>query len=547
MLQQLCLIALTATCALAAAPTPWSQKLSVFVDDKLPASQWMKNDMAQQVGIPELAGDLQIELNNHKLVGFKVCLKQNVAAPSAAGMQNWDNPLFCELFHFTNGTKASTLKWNVGAAAQRLRSVNARLRGFGSVASDVSGSVASSVSAGRELSRRSVSSTAPSGEGYIQMKNVRAGMYYVTVAATSKQSKNMTLSMTMSGTKCPNAGENPMNNCKAFPSVSNGQSLELKKMAPKAMATAQFADWNTITANTGSVTIMANLYESSNSSATVLARYGAPPTMDVYDAKLDLTEGKGNDGKSEMGTIASPAKAPWYVSVINGNMTTASVNVTVVLKQCDAKKFGKGCAATAKMLGKAGALDSMEEAKKDQPIYVMYKKNDTASMFDLLNANNTALAVAAAALNPDDKRPQVYARYGLFPSTTEFDLVDCSVMSCPKDQSTLIVGTDDVAATGDAWYVMIVPQTDNGVGVWNAEGGKCANDCGGNGNCTVATATCTCAADFTSFDCATAKDKLERWEWALIIGGGVLVAIGLIGCIVFFIQKQQRRAGFERV
>ena len=78
----------------------------------------------------------------------------------------------------------------------------------------------------------------------------------------------------------------------------------------------------------------------------------------------------------------------------------------------------------------------------------------------------------------------------------------------------------------------------------NANG--CANNCTSTtaGTCNAATSTCACTSDFQSFDCSQAKNQLERWEWALIMGGGVLVAIGLIGCIVYFIQKQQVRLCF---
>lgn len=226
----------------------------------------------------------------------------------------------------------------------------------------------------------------------------------------------------------------------------------------------------------------------------------------------------------------------------------ANVNLTVTLYQCDKDKFGPECKTAPTMLTKAGDLKSMEDAKKDVPLYFAYHANSTAELRALLaNASAEAVAVAAAALNPDDKRPELFARLGALPTADTFDLFDCSVSHCPADQSTLIVPADDVADASAPWYVMVVPQSDGGVGVWNAAGGACAGNCGGQGNCTAATATCTCDADYTSFDCALSKSKLERWEWALIIGGGVLVAIGLIGCIVFFIQKQQRRAGFERV
>ena len=97
------------------------------------------------------------------------------------------------------------------------------------------------------------------------------------------------------------------------------------------------------------------------------------------------------------------------------------------------------------------------------------------------------------------------------------------------------------------WFVMVKSNDVGGVSVWNANG--CANNCTSTaaGTCNAATSTCACTADYQSFDCSQSKNQLERWEWALIMGGGVLVAIGLIGCIVYFIQKQQRRKGFERV
>jgi hypothetical protein len=94
--------------------------------------------------------------------------------------------------------------------------------------------------------------------------------------------------------------------------------------------------------------------------------------------------------------------------------------------------------------------------------------------------------------------------------------------------------------------VLVVANSPGSLHVWNAAGGACAGNCNNHGKCNTELATCTCDEDYSSFDCLE-KSALERWMWALIIGGAVLVAIGLIGCIVYFIQRQSRRAGFERV
>lgn len=86
----------------------------------------------------------------------------------------------------------------------------------------------------------------------------------------------------------------------------------------------------------------------------------------------------------------------------------------------------------------------------------------------------------------------------------------------------------------------------NNIIIINRNANGCANNCTSTaaGTCNAATSTCACTADYQSFDCSQSKNQLERWEWALIMGGGVLVAIGLIGCIVYFIQKQQVRSNF---
>lgn len=543
MIHSICVLAFAAV-VLGAGPTPWSKDVSIFVDDKLPASQLMANGKPTTVSIPALAGDLQIELKDHKTVGFKLCLKQRVAAPSVAGTQGFDNPLYCDLFHFTNASSSATVHYAVGAAAQRVRSVSAALRGVGSAQRDVAASVNAAAAAGHQLARRSVSE----GEGYIQRKNVRAGDYYFTIAATSKEAKNITLGMTLSGMKCDQADQDPLNNCAAYKTIQEHKSENVVNIAAKGVATRMFSDWGNIGPNTGNMQVSANLYDSPNATADVVARWGAPPTADVFDLKLTVTDDGKGKGESKMGTIGAPAKAAWFVTIFNGNLTTASVNLTVTLYQCDKDKFGADCKVEPKALGKAGELDEMDDAKKDVPLYFVYAANDTKALYEFMaNVSTESIAFAAAALNPDDKAPTVMARNGMLPTAEEFDLTGCSVASCPADQATLIVPKTDVASTDTTWYVMVTPQTDNGVGVWNAAGGACAGNCGGNGNCTAATATCTCFEDYTSFDCAMTKSKLERWEWALIIGGGVLVAIGLIGCIVFFIQKQQRRAGFERV
>jgi hypothetical protein len=153
-----------------------------------------------------------------------------------------------------------------------------------------------------------------------------------------------------------------------------------------------------------------------------------------------------------------------------------------------------------------------------------------------VEVNATAPVDLCAPWSPPDHRPH-------------FDFVDCTVSLCTDDQNTLIVSSSDVADpdVNQMWYVLVVANSAGSLHVWNAAGGACASDCNGHGQCDATVAKCKCDDDYASFDCLEPKSALERWEWALIIGGAVLVAIGLIGCIVYFIQRQSRRAGFERV
>lgn len=214
----------------------------------------------------------------------------------------------CQLTVVAQGTKVDASRvYRAGAAAARQRSVSSQLRGFGSALSASAASASASLHAGHSLARRGVSA----GEGYVQMKNVRGGAYYLTVAATSKLTANITLSMTLSGMRCPTAGENGAANCAPFGTIALHQSENVAALAPKAVAVRALSGWQAIGANTGNLQISANLYDAPNATANILARWGAPPTMDEHDAMFALTDAGTGKGETKMATIAAPTRAMW--------------------------------------------------------------------------------------------------------------------------------------------------------------------------------------------------------------------------------------------
>lgn len=539
MLFVLTLAFLAAANALSLPPTHWGpKKISILVDAALPASQYIDptTKVPGVIGIPEGVFNMtQITITNHQNMEFKLCLKQGVAPPVLAGQQNWDNALYCDLYHFTNGTKSTTVYSEV--SSHRLRSINDQLRGSGS---SVSNNDRSFGAVAAHHVRRMVTSQTVGGEGHIQLKNLRAGQYYATIAVIGVKKGNFTVDLEVDGFACPQAGQDGYNNCRNLGAIVDGQP----QMFPDIdmWASAMYGDWDKINAETASVTVSANLINPTvNTTAMIYGRWGALPTSTIYDFMLPALIGV----QTQKATLNVPQAAMWYFGVHNPNGAAfpASVNVTVSRVQCDKGKMGPDCKTKFNTLPAADAAASLTDVKKGDMLYFEYYLNKTAlTATEMKNS----VAFAAAALE-GDVVPKVYARYGMIPTPTEFDLVDCTTGNC-KEQATLLLPEDDVM--GDKkWYILVIPQGDKGVVVWNAKGGACANKCGGDnqGTCDTKTATCTCKTDFESFDCSVSKNQLERWEWALIIGGAVLIAIGLIGCIVFFIQKQQRRAGFERV
>eukprot|EP01108_Squamamoeba_japonica_P005040 TRINITY_DN393_c0_g1_i1.p2 TRINITY_DN393_c0_g1~~TRINITY_DN393_c0_g1_i1.p2 ORF type:complete len:497 (+),score=331.88 TRINITY_DN393_c0_g1_i1:141-1631(+) len=493
----LLVLALVAS-ASAVAPAPWSTKLSVVIDDKAKASR-----AATTVMVPELQGDgLTITMTNfaeHDGAKYEACLKQDVASPVASGRAMWNKKGFCELFRFENTTATAFAKFGGAAGA------------------------------------------AVAGASTV---NVRAGTYFVTIAAVEALKKNVTAELTLSGTSCPKFGETGAN-CAPLPSLDANTPTELSAHGANALSAVYLADSGAITAETGAAVITVN-HVAGDKSALV-ARWGALPTATLFDAKLDVKL----NGTAKA-TIVAPRAARWYFGVLNGNSTLpTTVNVTVALTQCKAGSVGAACKTKVTAFGKPGAA-AETAVKKGDVVYYKFHRNATAAMAALMAAPAASLAVAAAQYDADaanQTAPAIYARLGALASADDYDVAGCTVAHCAADQNTLMVPEADVSpALDDAeWYVAVVATADGTLAAWNAAGGACADDCSGNGECDAATATCTCADNFASFSCSVAVSKLERWEWALIIGGSVLVAIGLIGCIVFYIQKQQRRSGFERV
>jgi hypothetical protein len=501
------------------------------------------------VRIPELQGDgLTIELDKYDGLEYWACFKLGGAAPAAAGRNHWSTAGYCELFHFTN-TTATTEQGASSSVKRAVLRVPDNLRGVGSHAGDMAAesvlvdSLHSNVHA-----RRSVAAAAARG---VAVQNVRAGTYYITISAATGVAANTTLSLKLSGLACPAAGQYGPT-CAALSPVAEGVSFPFNNIAANGSAAARFGDSKLINDTTAALTIAAQV-DTTDGSVSVLARWGGVPTADVFDAKVVVA-----DKGVQTAQVIAPRAANWYFAVLNNNNKTAvNANITVTLTQCGAGLFGAQCNTTVADLDKPGQVADHDQVAAGDSFYYKFNANaTTAAQFRALLAgvNADALAVAAAlTVDPDANvnvtAPSIYARRGALPTANDFDYVDCTVASCADDQNTLIVSSADVAnpETNQLWYVLVVANTAGSLHVWNAAGGACAGNCNEHGKCNTELAACTCDEDYASFDCLEPKSALERWEWALIIGGAVLVAIGLIGCIVYFIQRQSRRAGFERV
>jgi len=301
-----------------------------------------------------------------------------------------------------------------------------------------------------------------------------------------------------------------------------------------------FTDSAQISAQTGKLNVEAALNFPAQNGTTLMVyvRAGGAASKEMHDAVLEVKEGGFNKTVSK--SIALPVAGEWYfhteVTGLKVNTTFAGqYHLTATLANCNGDKYGADCKLSVKSLQAPGQLLKTAEAKEGQWFFYEYTRNASSP------TNATALGFAAAQVG--SKAPLVVARLGALPTETAYDLKQCTLKDCAGAQSTLLV-PESQAAQG-TWFIGVKAVEDGELAVWNAADGACAAGCSKHGKCEEA--QCTCESDFESFDCASPKPALERWEWALIIGGGVLVAIGLIGCVVYFIQRQQRRAGFERV
>lgn len=482
----------------AAAPVPWSQTVQITYDVGQAGAQYNG-----AVSLPVFESDLTVEVQGTNLTwAFQLCLKLHVASPAVAGSQNWNNTRYCNLYSF-------------GGASGYKRAVfsNGELRGFGA---DAHASHAEHAA----VQRRSLGA-------WQQSNNVVAGHFMLTVSAATAPSTNTTITLVLSSTTCAVANHfGP--NCETPAQITPGVAQTVTTAAHAITLLELASNVGNINATTGALVVQVD--KVGTTAGTVYARFSAPSTATSFDLSAPLTNA------STILTVPSPRQGTWFFSIGNGDNTTALVtNVTVTVKQCGTT-FGPDCSISPAAIGTAGAVVDFQNLTMGAVTYFRFPANAT-------------LAIAAVADDATQHSPSLYAKLGSLPTVNDFDVVDCSVSSCTAPQNTLIVPQDAVwsGMAGSEWFVMVKSNDVGGVSVWNANG--CANNCTSTtaGTCNAATSTCACTSDFQSFDCSQAKNQLERWEWALIMGGGVLVAIGLIGCIVYFIQKQQRRKGFERV
>jgi hypothetical protein len=501
------------------------------------------------VAVPELQGELTVSIANYDGREYWACLKNGAAAPAAAGKQHWDEPLYCTMVTFTNSSTTSSFAAEPSSRARR--AVPANLRGVGSSADAAAADVVSGVALGvasSVSSRRRRSAPGAFVRGSVSV-NVPAGNYFITVAAKDAQAANTTLAFQLSGQHCANVGEVGAN-CTPLPKIVAGTSFTFPAVPVNGTSWAQLDNYQQINGTTASVTIVAQV-DTADSTVAVVARAGAFPSATVFDASIPVTKAF----TPVTATLLAPRAAPWYFAIVNTNTSAVVANITVTFKQCGTGAFGADCNTQINATGAAGvAADAAVTA--GQQLYFSFSRYSKLALLE--SAGPAALSIAAAQTvdvdaNVNATAPAVYARRGALPTPTQFDYIGCTVSACPDDQTTMIVSAESIYGNAnDTWYVLVVPSVAGTAHVWNAAGGVCANNCTSTadveqGRCNLQTATCSCDDGFASFDCKVAVSALERWEWALIIGGAVLVAIGLIGCIVYFIQRQSRRQGFERV
>jgi hypothetical protein len=283
---------------------------------------------------PSCKGDgLTVELDKYDGLEYYACFKLGAAAPVAAGRNNWDTAGYCELFHFVNTTTTTTTTATSTSTVKRaVLRVPANLRGVGSRAGAVAAEsvVVDSVHS-NEHARRSVTAAGARG---VAVQNVRAGTYYITIAAINAIASNTTLSLKLSGMACPGAGQyGPA--CAALAPVSEGVSFPFNGVAANGSAAARFGDSKLINDTTAALTIAAQV-DTADGSVDVLARWGGVPTADLHDAKLVV-----GDKGVHTAQVVAPRAANWYFAVLNNNNKTAvNANITVTLTQCGAGLFG---------------------------------------------------------------------------------------------------------------------------------------------------------------------------------------------------------------
>jgi hypothetical protein len=450
-------------------------------------------------------------LNPQANFSFSLCMKQNVAMPATSNIANW--PGQCAVYNFAQPTTV--------AAAKRAVYSSGALRGVGSEASAHGASASAAVAYNNHglLERRALVGN------WSASAMVRVGNYFATLIATTAPTVNTTITLQLSGKQCAGGGYGPA--CEVPAELGNNDMMVVH--TPVTASTLLTFDGSFINGSTQALDL--TLAKSGNATGTAYVRWSAPPLTVAGGYDLMLVLGEGTTSAS----VPSPRSGLWFVMLVDtDNVTVLTLNVTLNAPYCAAGSVGAKCDTQFTSVGStAGAVSDLGTLASGGQAFVAF-------------AAKTPLSIAAAA-DDSPSVPSLYAKLGGLPTATDYDFANCNVAAC-SNQVTLKVPSTDVPAglQDEQWYALVVANGDGGVSVWNAD--ACANNCSGdNGSCTVATSTCACNDDFEGFDCSTSKSALERWEWALIIGGGVLVAIALIGCIVYFIQKQNRRKGFERV
>ena len=411
------------------------------------------------IALPVLEGaGLTVEVVGQNLTWpFQLCMKLHVASPPAAGAQMFAKTGYCApLFTFAPAQSA-TNKRSAHALARR---------------NNVAVWTA----------------TQPAVDGH----------FFATIVGSSAAVANTTITLNLSGTTCA-AANHYGPNCVQPAQLTAGTAL-FSKTAGAGQTLLQLNN-APINATTGAVQVSIN--KLSNVTATLYARFAAPPTTTDYDLMGAIADGL------SVTTVNSPRQGSWFFLLANGDNTTELItNTTVSLVQCGAA-FGPQCNIAPALVGAAGVVTALNNITQGGVAYFRM-------------GANVSLAIAAAVNDPQQHGPSLFAKLGSLPTETDFDAVDCSVTACSVTQRTLIVPAADVwsAMQSSEWFVLVKSNDVGGVSVWNANG--CANNCtnGDQGTCDAATSMCTCKANYQAFDCGSNKNALERWEWALIIGSG---------------------------